>query len=84
MAGRRSQRGGSTDPSSLCDLRPAICDPEVAGPGGCGVESTSCTGLKYLATTDLALSLAEISHNTRNSAIMAVMKSAKAIFQAPP
>src|SRR5450631_1938384 len=49
------------------------------------VMSTSFTGLKYWATVCFVFSLVElISHKTRKSAIIAVIKSAKAIFQAPP
>ena len=47
--------------------------------------SASFTGLKYSAMADfVSLVVEPISHSTRNSAIMAVMKSASAIFQAPP
>ena len=43
------------------------------------------TGLKYRAIIVLVfLSVALMIHSTRKNAIIAVMKSAKAIFQAPP
>ena len=47
--------------------------------------SSTFTGLKYRAISVLVfLSVALMIHSTRKKAIIAVMKSAKAIFQAPP
>ena len=50
-----------------------------------GTSLLSSIGLKYWAICFLvASSETLISHITRKNAIIAVMKSAKAIFQAPP
>ena len=47
--------------------------------------SSTFTGLKYRAISVLVfLSVALMIHSTRKKAIIAVMKSAKAIFHAPP
>ena len=61
-------------PSSDCST------PRVAGDA-----SLRRIGLKYWATClRVAMSEAWVSHITRKKAIIAVMKSAKAIFQTPP
>ena len=47
--------------------------------------SSTFTGLKYRAMSVLVfLSVALMIHSTRKKAIIAVMKSANAIFHAPP
>ena len=72
--------------SGLAETGPPAVDSEIAnGAFPFATASLNATGsLKYAATAAFISALSPDIHITRKKAIIAVMKSANATFQAPP